>query len=610
MKTNNSGFHMVLSGFVMILTVFGLAVVAYVSWAVLGKGCDVDTGCQSMLFITTTFLSAKRIETSLGFPVGNERDSMGLVTQPPFNDPASATKDRTYQFGHFIECMYTARMADRTCPPTLTLTNYAACVQNTTLIAGGLSTCATFPTVGGYSHWPTSEEYIACLWNNPLLQNSESRRASQNVFRACVEQTLWPFFEVPQTLDSPIVFGSYNWGLLLLAGLVVFTSFGVYTFSPYETGHIKRGEGQLWMRLGLLWSSSALVVNLIFFIIMVIVAFRESGNFQSNGGVPTTFSTGMATILATGAAFLYFLSIVLLPTGRKFVAILRNPTGDVAIIESVPVKTETTDFERQNLMASTFPVVAPGVQPQPGVIKYELTADQVTKMYTPPLLAIWSDSYLADFCIVLGVAGATGQLTTDSTWLLFALTFTYRLLNMIISRCMSDAFMNNARLNDVVNQAKNKIVTRPGIYDLRKTDYTRPKDPSDVHLNTNVIGLSTQLSALFLLFAICVLVFNDNVVSGDFLIFRSFMIVCFVIPELLRLLVHLYFQIAYDPEKMGEVPWLLYNSFFFIWLWDFAARIIIVLIIFTDVAGNPGTFDFLKSQTGLVMRDYVSAMVI
>lgn len=602
-----------LSLFLIAATLYGLSVIGYVSWAVLGKGCDVDTGCQSMLFITTTFLSARRIETSLGFPVGNDRDLMGATPpQSPFNDPASTLRDRTYQFGHFIECMYTARMADRTCPPTLSLSSYANCVQNTTLIAGGLSTCATFPTVGGYSHWPTSEEYIACLWNNPLLQNSESRRASQNVFRTCVEQTLWPFFEIPQTLDSPIIFGSYNWGLLLLAGLVVFTSFAVYTTSPTETGHVKRGEGQMFMRLGLAWSTAALVVNLIFFIIMIIVAFRESGNFQSNGGVPTTFSTSMVTLLATGAAVLYFLNIVLLPTGRKFVAVVRRSTGgSVAVIESVPVRTETTDFERQNLMGSTFPMVGPGVQPQAGVVKYELTADQVTRMYTPPLLAIWSDSYLADFCIVLGVAGATGQLTTDSTWLLFTLTLVYRLLNMIISRCMSDSFTNNVRLDDAVNQAKNGIITRPELTYWRKVhDVTFSKDPSSVHLNTNVIGLSTQLSALFIFIAIFGLVFNDNAISGDFQVFRIFMIVCFIVPELLRLLVHVYFQVAYNPESMGEVPWFLYNSFFVIWLTDLVTRISFVLFIFTDTRENPGTFDYLKSQTGLVMRDYVAAMAI
>jgi hypothetical protein len=565
-----------------------------------------------MLFITTTFLSARRIETSLGFPVGNDRDLMGATPpQSPFNDPASTLKDRTYQFGHFIECMYTARMADRTCPPTLSLSSYANCVQNTTLIAGGLSTCATFPTVGGYSHWPTSEEYIACLWNNPLLQNSESRRASQNVFRTCVEQSLWPFFEIPQTLDSPIIFGSYNWGLLLLVGLVVFTSFAVYTASPIETGHIKRGESSMFMRLGLIWSTSALVVNLIFFVIMIIVAFRESGNFQSNGGVPTTFSTSMVTLLATGAAVLYFLNIVLLPTGRKFVAVVRRYTGNVAVIESVPIKTETADFERQNLMGSTFPMIEPGgAIVRPVNIKYELTAEQVTKMYTPPLLAIWSDSYLADFCIVLGAAGATGQLTTDSTWLLFTLTFVYRLLNMIISRCISDAFTNNVRLDDSVNQAKNGIVTRPGLINWGNAGYSRLTDASDVHLNTNVIGLSTQLSALFILIAIFGIVFNDNAMSGDFQIFRIFMIVCFLVPELVRILVHVYFQAAYDPSTMGEVPWVLYNSFFLIWLVDFVTRISFVLFLFVDTAGNPGTFDYLKSQTGLVMRDYVAAMAM
>ena len=612
----NSWIHIFFSVVALIATLLAIIVTFLVVNNVLGKGCDVDAGCQSMMFLATTFMSSRRIETSMGFPVATERD-LTRTTQLAFNDPASPTRDRAYQFGHFIECMYTARMADRTCNPGLSMNDYAACVQNTTLIVGGLAACATFPSVGGYSHWPTAEEYVACVTNNPLLQNSESRRASQNVFRACVEQTLWPFFEVPQNMDSPVLFGSFNWGMLLLAGIVVLSSFLVYTSSPIETGQVDRGEVRYFMRLGFASSFVAFAWNAAFFFVFVLAAFRNSGEFQGNGGLPTTFSTSMATILVSGAATLYFLAIVLAPVGRKFVAVARSATGSVAAIEAVPLKTETNDHERQSLLQSTLPSLAPGQHVtydvktrQPNNLKYELTKEQVARMYTPPLLAIWSDSYLADFCFVLGVAGATGQLATDAAYNLFALTFAYRLLNMIISRCMSDAFTNNVRLEDVTNAVKNSIVTRPETWWQRAAGYSRVKNEKDVHINTKVIGLSTQLSALCVFIAIFYLVFSDSAPFGDYAIFRNFMILGFIIPELFRLFIHVGYQLCYNGETMGSVPWVLYNLSYFVWLWDAVARVVVVFVVMVDSSGMPGTFDFLRSQTALVMRDYIRVMAV
>jgi hypothetical protein len=61
---------------------------------------------------------------------------------------------------------------------------------------------------------------------------------------------------------------------------------------------------------------------------------------------------------------------------------------------------------------------------------------------------------------------------------------------------------------------------------------------------------------------------------------------------------------------MGNVPWGLYNSFYAIWLWDVVLRLIYVALLVIDAGNAPGTFDFLKTQTGLLMRDYVRYMAI
>lgn len=611
-RKTNSPVHMALSllGFVTAGTLVVMSIV--VSSKVLGEGCKEQDQCQAMLYITTTFFSSRRIETSLGWPVATERDLANAQNFPyNVNDPAQAYKDRTYRFGHFIECMYTARMADKTCPPTATLSEYTTCITNSTLITG-LDNCAAFPSVGGYSHWPTSEEYLQCVWNNPLLQNTESRRASQNVFRACMDRQLWPFFEVPQTIDSPILFGSYNWALLLLAGIVVMSSFAVYTASPKEEGALKYGESSVWMRLGLLWSGIALVWNLIYLIIFLIIGFRNTGEFQKGGGLPTTFSTTYVTVGVLGAAFLYFLAIVLKPARFKYVyRRYSSAKSNIAVIEPVHVDAKVNDFEMQGLLQGTFPETNPRNPMRQD--KIAVSEDDVARFYTPPMLAIWADSYLADFCIVMGVAGATGQLSTDTAWHLFALTLSYRLLNMIISRCISDAFTNNLRLPDEVNQAKNSIVTRPTMFWNNRRDYanrTKSEHGYDVHINTKVIGFSTQLAAGFLYACLLALVFNGNTQLNEFTIFKNFFITCFVVPEALRLVIHLYYQVSYGEADMNSVPWALYNSFYFIWLWDVIWRLIWVCVVVLETSNNPGTFDYLRTQTGTLMRDYVVQMTI
>ena len=614
MSDNDSIVHKGLTGFNIFSVLTGVIISIVIASNVLGWNCD-EKDCQSMVYIVTTFLSTRRIETNMGWPVATER-ALSDAVQTPFN-VANAGRDRAYRFGHYLECMYTARMADRACSPSLSYNDYAFCLTNTSAVLAGLDQCASFPTVGVYSHWPTPEEYLGCLWNNPLLQNSESRRASQNVFRACIDKSLWPFFEVPQGMDTPVFMGSYNWGLLLLAGFVVMTSFGVYQVSFKEEGMVHEGETGIFMRLGLLWSGIALVWNIAFFAVFLAVAFRGSGEFQRNGGLPTTASTTFVTFLVSGAAVLYFLNIVMQPARHAY-GFIAQWTGDgMGAYKVVPGigKRVGSDHENQRLMLSgTLPGIAPdGTKSQ----DFELGKEEVAKYYTPPLLAVWADSYFADFCIVMGIAGATGQLSTDQAWYLATFTFVYRVLNMIISRCLSDAFMNNIRLDNDVNAAKNKIVSRPSMFFKGRQHFGNSwanragKDKSVVpyHLTIRVIGLSTQLAALYLYIGLLYLVFNQNSALNDYAVFRIYFVLSFACPEALRLLLHLFYQVFSQQGEEG-VPWMLYNSAMFIWIWDFVVRLIYVCVVIVGNSNDPGTLDYLRDQTNALMRDYVPAMAV
>ena len=114
--------HKGLTGLNFLSVLTGLIMSIVVASNVLGWNCD-EKDCQSMLYITTTFLSTRRIEATLGWPVATERASSDAV-QYPFA-AGDANKDRSYRFGHYLECMYTARMADKTCSPSLSFNDYA-----------------------------------------------------------------------------------------------------------------------------------------------------------------------------------------------------------------------------------------------------------------------------------------------------------------------------------------------------------------------------------------------------------------------------------------------------------------------------------------------------
>jgi hypothetical protein len=367
------------------------------------------------------------------------------------------------------------------------------------------------------------------------------------------------------------------------------------------------------MRLGLVWSGLALVWNIVFFAIFITVAFRGSGEFQKNGGLPTTSTTTFVSFLVLAGAVMYFLSIVL-HTGRKsFYVVGMGDNSGMGKVVARAGNLASSDSENQRLLlSSTLPQVSPNGMKSS---EYQLGTMEVAKYYTPPLLAIWSDSYLADFCIVMGIAGATGQLSTDQAWLLFTFTLLYRVLNMIISRCISDAFMNNIRLDSDVNQAKREIVSRPGMF-FKDYEHTGSrwanrtvKSGISYHLNIRVIGLTTQLAALYLYIGLLYLVFNSNSALNDFGVFKAFFVLGFVIPEALRLLIHLFYQVFSDGDGSG-VPWMLYNAAFFVWLWDYVVRLVFVCVVILENSNNPGTLNFLKTQTNALMRDYVVAMTI
>lgn len=620
---NTSTLHMGLTLGHLLVTVTSVVLsVVFVIYA-LGVGCNTSD-CNPLVFITSTFFSSNKVGSLAGWAVATQRAQLGEVVQYPTDKDAFA-------FSHYFECMASAQMANVACPTTDPLAGYTFCLRNTTSTNAALTACDALST--SFSQpWPTSEEYLQCLFRFDAMRNSVSIRGSQNVFRLCVAKSMWPFFEVQQTMDTPLFLGSFNWIILIAVGFLSMTSFAVYTASPVEQGLVKKGEPQYLMRLGTLWTFLSVVWLFTFLILFLVVAVRHHTVFEDNGGLPTTGSTTVITLVVLSSCFVYFLSEIVEARDFEFRVhayhFLKHHGGNAADhmrhaydAASKHGKVIFSKFKQESALGTSML--------NPGLEEYSIDAKGVAEYYTPPLIAVWADAYFPDACIFLGAAGATGQLTTDQAWNLFSLFMFYRLLNMMIARFMYQCFMNNLSFRDTdefkYNDENHKIVTYPSemfrsmtAKDNKKgsPDDTRPLlapkvtkyDPKAVspHINIQVMALSTQISAIYILSALCFMVFNENSPLSDFSLFRWFFLLGFLIPEGLRISIHLICQVR-DPEP-DSVPWNLLNAYMFVWIWDLCVRIIFISIIFFSTAGYPGTLHFLADKSGDLLETYTAIL--
>jgi len=562
----------------------------------LAVNCSPDN-CQSMLFITTAFTNIRQIESNTGWPVATERIATGDSVQQLVSP--DGVSNPNYPFSHYYECMHSARIADTTCNFPDSFSDYLRCITNTTAspLKTALDSCRIMPTSGsGYAHYMTSEEYMTCLYGQQILRNSVSMRASRNVFRSCLARVQWPTVEWQMDLDSSLFLGSFNWAIFLSVGFAVMTSFGVYSMSWKEDGPVHHGEPTYFMRLGLFWSWVAWLWNLAFFIIFILVAFRETGSFETNGGLPTTVSTTLVTLGVLALVLVYFGNELFKESQWEFLTHVLEGTGVHKITKH--------KYYKKLINKMYSPLVDPhagradlGANLPGATRSYEISDADVAKYYTPPLLTTWADGYIADGLIVLGIAGVSQQLNVDQAWNIFVLIGVYRLLNMMIARFLYECFMNNFSLEDDVNKGKFKIT--PAFMNIG--DPLRHKDP---HLSIRVMALSTQIAAIYLFIAFIMVAFDGNYVLSEFLIFRLFVIFGFIVPEAIRILLHVYCQVWYVTGKASS--WLLLNTHMFVWNWDICVRLIVIALIMIGTDGNArGTREYLQVQSNTLMRDYL-----
>ena len=649
-RNMNSNLHVVLSWVHLIVA---LACVVFSVWFValaLGSECDGET-CKQLAYITTTFFSTKRVGSNAGWPVATQRASTGEVVQYPLD------RD-TFAFSHYYECMFDAQMADGVCKDMSNVGDFTSCLRNNTQTLAALTACDTL-SASFSQPWPTAEDYLRCLFRFPVMNNSVSARASQNVFRTCLSRGLWPFFEVQQSIDSPLFLGSYNWLIMLAVGFLCMTSFAVYTASPWEQVKVRFGEPDWHMRLGWMWIAISFIWIFAFFLVFFFVAARQGTVFEKNGGVPTTNSTSYITLVTLGVCFFYFLGELMDATQQHEYVVKKIQGVTKRFRREGRTNKEVSDIYphghvvRQTLKQRRPVLGAP--MPQPTLKEYSIEEQDVAKYYAPPLLAVWADGYLADPLIFLGLAGATGHLRTDQAWNLFFGVLFFRLINMQICRYMYQCFMNNLAFfqntNDIYHrtqlirpyhhQAVHHAGPSPDTPDeegepaerteaylksfreeynpddeqetspednpeqplLKRPEEEQRKPPKVAHLKIQVMALSAQIAAIFVLAAICFIVFNPDAPMFSIMSFQAFVVMGLIIPEALRTFIHVYCQ-ASNPMQ-NRVTWELLNMHMFIWIWDLAVRLIFLSIAILNLASPEGSRRFLVDKSSELLDVYL-----
>ena len=444
-----------------------LTAVVISCWTVafaLNQTCN-EGQCKAAAYVTNTFYSTRKLSgVSFGWPVASER--------PGFEQDATGNAvlfpgRAAYNTAHYFTCMQMAQVGNGACPTlsgagSESITAYIGCLNNNTATRAALATCSPLST-----SWPTAEDYLECIYAQPALRHTGNIHASERVFRSCLDRVMWPLYEVQQAVTSTITMGSYNWLVLLVVGLLCMTSFGVYTASPWEHGKVMFGDPDWHMRLGALWITISLVWNITFLVFFFVVAARAGTDAEGDDAVPTTATTSILSIVFITVHVAYFLFELVdgQPGSRFFVHVwkcagMNGHYKDQRACEMLQSAGQIVRYKRN-------PAALGVSMPHAHVSVYDISASDVAKYYTPPLIPAWADGYLADALIFLGVIGATGHVTTAHAWNIFYLILFFRLLNCQIARYMYQCFMNNLCFspnNEEINKAYHEIQTIPGAF--------------------------------------------------------------------------------------------------------------------------------------------------
>lgn len=471
--------------------------------------------------------------------------------------PASATVYTPYYSNEGLtpmtECMYTAQIALPTCRNE-TLEAYFKCIKanfNTQLTA-----CEALPSNKAYL-FPIRTDYAECVWKTVGV----NPRYNHTVLQRCMDITFWPIYEVIQDVDSEYFLGSYNWALFLVVGFSFFISIIGYSSWPFKLHEdadnivVKHGkpETSQFMPRGSLAQVAAFFVFVLTVVIMVsVMCWDYSQSWNTGNGVPSTVSTQVVVFTCSMAGLVYFLCEL-----AEFWDAKENSN----VPSEIASKIESANLLSNKSIPVAFQMQVPNVNyylnpnTEDGTIS---NYDSVLKRYGLYLMKTWADAYFFDVLIFVGIMGCTQHVVLAEVYNLFWLTVTLRLTQMVVNRQLYAGYI---RSEDLAGTFKNRAFV-----------------------------LAAELACIFNIINILFIVFNSNRLSIESGVFVAFFVLALVIPESLKLLLHIYLlmdthekigpkqNVVYIPRKAAFTI-VLYQ---FIVMWDVVVRLIIIGSIFSS----------------------------
>jgi len=567
--------------------------------------CGSDDACRPYGVIT--FLSTTDSVESRGWPVVTEK-----ANELP------ATKNNLWPLDPYYTCMQAANIANASCSTSAPVDVYAACLQGNAATKTALATCTGFAANNQFVGWPTGDQFMGCLFNSPALSPYVQSRKVRNGFQACMSQAVYPFFEAAVSPDSTIFLGSYNWGLLGSLGLLGMSFFAVYTGSPMVTGDVRYGNVGSVHKLGSYWAAFITFMS----VAMWVVSFCLFWYFNTNQYNNVTTGILAFSVLSTLVGYfglewmdfwggeymslrvnnpftLHRSKTNVVEQRHRNIYSERNRQDEAERIKrdverarqeaeraqeqrDYYAQRDTNEFEKK--LSLEVPARL-GLMPYADESKYEINSHNVDS-YASPLMAVWADGYcVCDGLIWLGVAGATGQLTTDFAWNMFTLVVLFRVNNANIARLLYECF--HADRGDQIE-------------DFQTAHPALSSPVNEAYLDLKVLALALQFANVFFFVAILFVVLNPQQLAGAWWSpFFWFVLLGFIVPEALRLLLHLNCQMYY--YKHHGMVLLMTSQFLF--LWDLVVRAILFGVVAwgLDNAYQFGTRGFLHGEYQYVM---------
>jgi hypothetical protein len=520
------------------ISCFVIAIVA-ASWTMFR---DVH---QRQIYQTTTFLTT----TDKNYP-----DSWQILTQT-HNKIPSFTTTTDIVFDHYFDCWFAAGVANKVCTNT-SVSDYKSCIS--TNYATLLATCATTNQSSYIS--PSLNQYVQCVNTGLSLT-----RQSQNGFEICLRTHPWPLYETPQDVDSEYWLGSFNWMQFLTIGLLLFSCFALYTgdfvFFYENTDPIEKARTAYNGVLALVLSSVGFLVSCIPLIYALISAFRYSDQSTLGNSYPYPSSVATNNVILPAAIFGFvFFGAEIIAYAYQWFMTKNQKMGYSKMTET------------QTLIGHTDARIPYSSEEQTKKLA------EKTAMYFPSITTTWADAYLLDIVMFTGIIGSTMQLSTVIAYQVFIALCMYRFCQTSLVRLLYEGYIHKS----IESRTNPEHISAP---QNNKNKYCVRQQAVFMHLAT-IMSLITFVTLLM----------NSNLMFNEFGMLQLSLWAWFVIPEFLRLALHLIIATSgvkyYDEDKGGLTETQMILCYYAIWIWDVVIRLITVSVIVWGTSATYGTAAF------------------